>query len=101
MRDGWCAPPPPPYYPPKIVLKEKKDSVKRDIHGAGTVFEGDRIVVTAQDNTLAAALVGTANAYAYALCHSHAGACLHLEAGIRSYPLYFWRERGLDDDDQA
>lgn len=86
MRDGWCAPPPPPYYPPKIVLKEKKQSVKRDIHGAGNVFEGGRIVVTAQDNTMAAALVDTANAYAYALCHSHAGACLHLEQEFEVIP---------------
>ena len=86
MTDGWCVPPPPPYYPPQIVLKEKKATVNRDIHGAGNVFEGGRIVVTAQDNQLAAALVDTANAYAYALCHSHAGACLHLEQQFEVVP---------------
>jgi hypothetical protein len=86
MRDGWCAPPAPPYYPPKIVLKEKKESVRRDIHGAGNVFEGGRIVVTAEVNMLAAALVDSANAYAYALCHSHAGACLHLEQEFEVIP---------------
>ena len=81
-----CGRPLPAYYPPLIVLKEKKDSVKRDIHGAGNVFPGGKIVVKAENNVLLTTLADSANAYAYALCHSHAGACLHLEQQFEVVP---------------
>ena len=79
--------------PPTITLKEKRESVKRERHGAANVFEGGKITVKAAGNTLSATLTGTANAYAYVLCHSHAGALLHLEQEFEvtpSDPNYGW-----------
>ena len=49
--------------------------------------------MTATGNTLSATLTGTANAYAYVLCHSYAGALLHLEQELEvtpSDPKYGW-----------
>ncbi len=65
--------------PPVIVLKEKRESVKRELHGAADVFRGSGIEVAAERNMLTVSMIGTANAYAYALCHSYGGALLHLE----------------------
>ena len=74
-------------------MKEKRESVKRERHGAANVFEGGKITVTATGDTLSATLTGTANAYAYVLCHSYAGALLHLEQEFEvtpSDPKYGW-----------
>ena len=79
--------------PPKITLKEKQESVKRERHGAANVYEGGKITVTAAGNTLSATLTGTGNAFAYVLCHSYAGALLHLEQEFEvtpSDPKYGW-----------
>jgi hypothetical protein len=79
--------------PPTITLKEKRESVRRERHGAANVFEGGKITVTATGNTLSATLTDTANAYAYILCHSYAGALLHLEQEFEvtpSDPKYGW-----------
>ena len=49
--------------------------------------------MTATGNTLSATLTDTANAYAYVLCHSYAGALLHLEQEFEvtpSDPKYGW-----------
>ena len=96
-----CGRPLPAYYPPLIVLKEKKDSVKRDIHGAGNVYPGGTVAVKADENLLLATLADTANAYAYALCHSHAGACLHLEQQFEVVPCDPGQNVALDHGDQA
>ena len=74
--------------PPTITLKEKRENVKRERHGAANVFEGGKITVAARGNTLSATLTGTANAYAYVLCHSHAGALLHLEQEFEVTPSH-------------
>ena len=79
--------------PPAITLKEKRESVRRERHGAANVYEGGKITVTATGNTLSASLTGTANAYAYVLCHSYAGALLHLEQEFEVTPAdpnYGW-----------
>ena len=79
--------------PPAITLKEKRESVKREKHGAANVYEGAKITVTPAGNTLSARLTGTANAYAYVLCHSYAGALLHLEQEFEVTPVdpqYAW-----------
>jgi len=72
--------------PPAITLKEKRESVKREKHGAANVYEGGKIAVKAAGNTLSATLTGTANAYAYILCHSYGGALLHLEQEFEVTP---------------
>jgi hypothetical protein len=79
--------------PPAITLKEKRESVEREKHGAANVFEGGKITVATAGNTLSATLTGTSNAYAYVLCHSYGGALLHLEQEFEvtpSDPTYGW-----------
>lgn len=73
--------------PPRITLKEKQENVRRERHGAANVFEGGKITVAATGNTLSATLTGTANAFAYVLCHSYAGALLHLEQEFEVTPV--------------
>jgi hypothetical protein len=70
---------PPRFGNPVITLREKRESVRRERHGAANVYEGGKIAIKAVGNKLSATLTGTANAYAYILCHSYAGALLHLE----------------------
>jgi hypothetical protein len=77
---------PPRTPPPAISLKEKRENVKRELHGAANVFQGGKIVVKAERNTLSATMTGTANAYAYVLCHSYGGALLHLEQEFEVSP---------------
>jgi hypothetical protein len=71
---------------PAITLKEKRESVKHEKHGAANVYEGGKLAVKAAGNTLSATLTGTANAYAYILCHSYGGALLHLEQEFEVTP---------------
>ena len=68
-------------------MKEKRESVRRERHGAANVYEGGKITVTATGKTLSATLTGTTNAYAYVLCHSYAGALLHLEQEFEVTPV--------------
>ena len=71
--------------PPVIVLNDKKETIDQTLHGASS-FDGGKIAVTAERNTVKATLSGTTNAYAYILCHSSVRGSVHVEQEFEIKP---------------